>query len=282
MSVERAVEEGAGAGYTWHENCPSFRLERKAMPIHDWTRVDAGLFHAFHQGWIVHLCDALNEGVLPQDYFALPEQTIRGPIPDVLTLQLSSADHRPNGATPGLAVAVVPPRVRVVRRLEEKVYARKADRIAVRHRHGEIVAVIEIVSPGNKSSDAALRTFVTKTSELIEQGIHLLVIDLHPPSRRDPRGIHKLIWDELEEEDCDLPADKPLVLAAYEAGPDWVAYVEPVAVGDVLPDMPLFLSSGFYVPAPLETTYQTTWKHFPNPLKGLLENDAASNSSEEP
>ena len=22
------------------------------MPIHDWTRVDAGIFHAFHHGWI--------------------------------------------------------------------------------------------------------------------------------------------------------------------------------------------------------------------------------------
>jgi hypothetical protein len=252
------------------------------MPIHDWTRVDAGLFHAFHQSWVIRLCDALNEGVLPQDYFALPEQTIRGPIPDVLTLRLSSEDQRPNGAARGLAVAVVPPSARVVRRLEEKVYARKADRVTVRHRHGQIVAVIEIVSPGNKSSEAALRAFVQKSSDLIEQGVHLLVIDLHPPSKRDPRGIHTLIWDELEEEDFNLPADKPLILAAYEAGPDWVAYVEPVGVGDFLPDMPLFLGSGFYVPAPLEATYQATWRVFPAPLKGLLENDAANNSSEEP
>ncbi len=28
------------------------------MPIHDWTRVDAGLFHAFHQSWIVILSRA--------------------------------------------------------------------------------------------------------------------------------------------------------------------------------------------------------------------------------
>ena len=41
------------------------------MPIHDWTRVDAGLFHAFHQDWIVILARALNAGVLPPDYFAL-------------------------------------------------------------------------------------------------------------------------------------------------------------------------------------------------------------------
>jgi hypothetical protein len=37
------------------------------MPIHDWTRVDAGLFHAFHQRWISALSDALNCGGLPPD-----------------------------------------------------------------------------------------------------------------------------------------------------------------------------------------------------------------------
>jgi hypothetical protein len=241
------------------------------VPIHDWTRVDAELFHNFHQRWISALCDALNAGGLPGDYFALAEQSIRGPIPDVLTLRLSPGRDESTGSLPGLAVAAAPPRTRVVRRLDEKTYARKADRVTVRHRHGKIVAVLEIVSPGNKASNVELRAFVEKTSDLIERGIHLLVIDLFPPTERDPQGMHKLIWDEIAEEDFALPADKPLVLAAYDAGPPWVAYVEPVAVGDVLPEMPLFLKPEFYVPAPLEATYQTSWSVFPKPLKGLLE-----------
>ncbi|MFI5458172.1 MAG: DUF4058 family protein [Isosphaerales bacterium] len=242
------------------------------MPIHDWTRVDAGLFHAFHQSWIIILSRALNTGVLPADYYALPEQSIQGPIPDVLTLRLSSGRNEPNGTGSGLAVAVAPPRMRVVRRAEERIYVRKADRIAVRHRHGHIVAVIEIVSPGNKASTNALRTFVEKTSDLIMQGIHLLVIDLFPPSKRDPQGIHKAIWDEFVEEDFELPAEEHLTLAAYDAGPPPVAYVEPVAVGEALPDMPIFLKPEFYVPAPLEETYRITWDDFfPAPMKSLLE-----------
>jgi hypothetical protein len=36
------------------------------LPIHDWTRVDAGIFHHFHQGWIVALANALNAGKLPR------------------------------------------------------------------------------------------------------------------------------------------------------------------------------------------------------------------------
>jgi hypothetical protein len=165
------------------------------MPIHDWTRVDAGLFHAFHQRWISALCDAFNMGVLPRDYFALAEQSIQGPIPDILTLRLSTEPDQLRESGAGLAVATVPPRTRVVRHAEERVYVRKADRIAVRHRHGQIVAVVEIVSPGNKASTSALRTFVEKSSDLIMQEVHLLVIDLFPPSKRDPQGIHKAIWD---------------------------------------------------------------------------------------
>jgi hypothetical protein len=158
-----------------------------------------------------------------------------------------------------------------VRRAEEGVYVRKADRVAVRHRLGHVVAVIEIVSPGNKASRGELRSFVEKASVLIHQGIHLMVIDLFPPSKRDPLGLHKAIWDEFLEEEFELPADKPLVLASYDAGPPAVAYVEPVGVGDLLPAMPLFLKPEFYVPTPLESSYTASWNAFPAVLKHSLE-----------
>lgn len=241
------------------------------MPIHDWTRVDAGLFHDFHQSWTVALRNALNTGGLPPNYFALIEQKIRGPIPDVLTLKLASSSEEPSNGRGVVAVATAAPRTWLVRRNEADQYARKANRITVRHRHGDVVAIIEIVSPGNKGSRNELRAFVEKTADLIGQGIHMLVVDLFPPSARDPQGIHKAIWDEFVEEEFTLPPDKPLTLAAYDAGPPRVAYVEPVGVGDLLPDMPLFLKPETYVPTPLEATYMETWRLFPAALKGLLE-----------
>jgi hypothetical protein len=82
---------------------------------------------------------------------------------------------------------------------------------------------------------------------------------------------HKAIWDEFQEEELELPADKPLTLASYDAGPECVAYVEFVGVGDSLPEMPLFLRPEYYVPAPLDETYRTAWATFPAALKGLLE-----------
>jgi hypothetical protein len=240
------------------------------MSIHDWTRVDAGTFHHFHHRWTADLCAALNAGGLPPDYFALSEQVISGPVPDVLTLRLRDRDDKTEASRSGTAVATAAPRTRFITRVEEEQYSRQANRLVIRHRLGRVIAVIEIVSPGNKSSRDALRAFVEKMTNLLREGVHLLVIDLFPPSRRDPEGIHKAIWDELKDEPFELPPEKPLTLAAYSAGVVKTAYVEPVAVGDVLPDMPLFLEPEAHVPAPLEETYQTAWNSCPAVLKELL------------
>ena len=59
------------------------------MPIHDWTRVDAGLFHNFHQDWAIELVRSLNDGLLPPEFVALIEHRGVEAIPDVLT----SGDH---------------------------------------------------------------------------------------------------------------------------------------------------------------------------------------------
>jgi Protein of unknown function (DUF4058) len=241
------------------------------MPIHDWTRVDAGLFHDFHQDWTIELRRALNAGLLPEGFVALTDQQTGGPIPDVLTLNRGPRDRGKTEPGGGLAVAAAPPKARFVVEGEDDLYARRANRIRIQHRHGQVVAVIEIVSPGNKNSQTALRAFVRKASDLIYQGIHLLVVDLFPPSKRDPIGIHKAIWDEIEEVPFELPPDKPLTVVAYRASPTKTAYIEPVAVGDELPSLPIFLTDFDYVPAPLETTYRASWAAYPADFKPLLE-----------
>jgi hypothetical protein len=245
------------------------------MPIHDWTRVDAGLFHDFHQDWTIELRRTLNAGVLPPGFTALTDQQIGGPIPDVLTLHRRPTNPAPGESRGGLAVAMAPPSARFVVEIEEDTYARRANRIRIQHRHGQVVAVIEIVSPGNKNSQNALRAFVRKASDLIWQGIHLLVVDLFPPSEHDPQGIHKAILGEFAALPFELPADKPLTLVAYRAAPTKTAYVEPVAVGDDLPSLPIFLTEEAYVPAPLEETYRASWAAYPGDFKAMLEPGSA-------
>lgn len=241
------------------------------MPIHDWTRVDPGIFHDFHQAWTIGIRNALNRGGLPADFFAMTEQFVGGPVPDVVTLQRREAADRPAGPSGGVAVADMPPQARFVLSAEPDVYAHQANRLVIRHRLGRVVAVIEIVSPGNKNSQHALRSFVEKAEELLRGGIHLLVVDLFPPTLRDPQGIHKAIWDTIRDQPFALPDDKPLTVAAYCAGPPHRAYVEPVAVGDVLPPLPIFLDPATYIPAPLEATYQTTWEECPDVVREAVQ-----------
>ncbi|MDB5313533.1 MAG: hypothetical protein JWO38_7735 [Gemmataceae bacterium] len=242
------------------------------MPIHDWARVSPGTFHNFHYRWLAALCDALNAGGLPDGYFAMAEQRAGGPIPDILTLHLPPPPGgATNGHTTGPAVATAPPQTRFVVRSEVLEYARRANRITIRDDLGQVVAVIEVVSPGNKDSRNAIRAFVGKIGELVDHGIHLVVVDLFPPGPRDPQGIHKAIWDEIgPDQPFDLPKDKPLTVAAYEAE-SVTAYVEPVAVGDVLPGIPLFLTRRQHVRCPLEASYQAAWGVMPAPIRRLFD-----------
>jgi hypothetical protein len=92
-----------------------------------------------------------------------------------------------------------------------------------------------------------------------------------PPGRHAPQGIHGAIWDYVADEPYSLPADKPLTLASYEADPVLRAFVETVAVGDALPEMPLFLQPNRCVYVPLDRSYRMAWEAVPRRWKGVLE-----------
>jgi hypothetical protein len=247
------------------------------MPIHDWTRVDAGVFHDFHQAWVQEIKRALNR-LLPRDYYALSEQRGAGFEPDGLTWRSRGWDDGPDvapadddpDADGGVLVAA--PRATRVAETDLDYYRRKQTIVAVRHVSGdELVAVVEIVSPGNKSSRHALDEFVKKAAALIDHRIHLLILDLLPPTPRDPAGTHGRIWDEMTGQPYDMPPDKPLTLVSYEAGSALRAFIEPVAVGDRLPDVPLFLRPDRCLMVSLEATYAEAFASVPRRWRDVLE-----------
>jgi hypothetical protein len=236
------------------------------MPMHDWTRVAPGTYHNFHYRWIAAMMDRLNAGTLPAGYFAMAEQRVGGPEPDVITLAARDPEPPDGGGAPTLA----PPRTAIVERAENVRYARKTNRIAIHHGLGTVVAVIELVSPGNKDTRHALRSFARKAAALIRNGVHLLVIDPFPPGRYDPQGIHRAVWEQVTETTFSLPPGKPLTVVSYQAGIVPTAYLEPTAVGDPVPAMPLFLDDELYVTVPLEETYVATWAVLPAILRDLM------------
>jgi hypothetical protein len=254
-------------------------LEVVKMPIHDWTRVSAGTWHAFHLSWISEIQASLNDGRLPPDYYAQAEQ-IAGPWgPDVLTLQEPAppfAEDVDPTSEGGLAVAIAPPRVRQVEEVELEFYHRRRRTLVIRHSSGDrIIALLEIVSPGNKASQSALRSFVGEAVEAIERGFHLLIVDLFPPTPRDPQGMHAAIWGEIRPTEYELPANERLTLVAYAASNPTRAYIEPTAVGHELIEMPLFLTPERYINVPLEATYQAAYRGVPRRWRDVLESSCS-------
>jgi len=251
------------------------------MPIHDWTKVKAGIFHAFHHEWISQIAHALNDGLLPPEYYAMPEQAVSEFIADVLTLKGAEGPTEPLNALPSKAGQGVgtlsAPRLKPVAESELTYYRRKQKAIAIRSEEAgdSLISVIEIVSSGNKSGRKPMRAFVEKTASLLDKGIHMMVLDLYPPGRRDPHGIHAEIWSELEGDDTEylLPIDKPLTLASYESELGVRAYVNHVAVGDRLPEMPLFLMPQKTVSVPLEETYNAAFAAVPKRWRTVIESE---------
>ncbi len=260
------------------------------MPIHDWTRVPAGIFHDFHLAWIAAIRNALNGGVLPDDLYALAEARTGGAEADVLTLERAGDQGEAGEFDPplpwspeadngqgGVAVAERPPRFQVEETVAEVAFsARKQRRLVVRHVSGDrIVALLEIASPGNTDSRAAARQFVEKAAGAVMGGHHLSLIDLFPPGPQNPGGLHGAIWDELGGTPYAPPADRLLTLAAYRAADGATCYVEPTAVGRELPDLPLFFSPERYVNVPLAATYASAFAGVPRHLRARLEAAAA-------
>jgi len=243
------------------------------MPVHDWTRVDAGVFHDFHNVWIAALRNQLNEGLLPPDYYAMSEQHAGKYIVDVMTLHRPSVKGSPRAReTGGLAVADAPPQVR--RQISLSPTARSLRKtLAIRHVSGhQLIAVIEIVSPANKDRHEHVDEFLGKIEDALGHGVHVLMVDLFPPGKHDRDGLHCALWERMSDEPDEAPPPhEPLTLASYVAQTPIRAFLEHVAFGSRLPEMPLFINPDRYVKTPLEATYDTAWNGTPQVWREILQ-----------
>jgi hypothetical protein len=243
------------------------------MPVHDWTRVSDATFHDFHYSWVLEIKRALSRGLLPKGYYVMAEQ-FGGDLgaPDVLTLQAAGTQPSPEGPLAGTATLTeAPPVVHARTTINRDTYARRQRTVVVRHTSDDrIVAMIEVLSRGNKSSRHALRSFLDKAVAALDAGIHLLLVDVHPPGPRDPQGIHGALLNEIGTTDYALGSDRPLTAVAYVGGAVVEAFVAHFAVGEPLPQMPLFLTTENYVRVPLEAAYMAAWADVPPKYQEVL------------
>lgn len=123
-----------------------------------------------------------------------------------------------------------------------------------------LVGAIELVSPGNKDREQARQQFVGKCKSYVKAGIGLVVVDV-VTSRH--ANLHNELMDGLRGPLSSRLADVPCFVAGYRGSEDDArkrlqTWPYPVAVGEVIPSVPLVLRNGPALILDLERCYAET------------------------
>lgn len=214
----------------------------------------------FHNGWAYEIKRALNRRVLPPGYYAEAQVHIGSRVEvDVATFERAAPEHSGVSGNGGIAVAVEtwsPPTTALIM---PAVFPDEIE-VQVIHTLGgpHLVGAIELVSPGNKDRREACRAFAAKCASYLQQGVGLVIIDVVTERLAN---LHNELIDLLEQPQTFRFAEEtPLYAASYrpsrQASADQIElWLNPLAVGQVLPTVPLALRGGPTVPVELEATY---------------------------
>lgn len=216
-------------------------------------------WESFHSRWANSIADGLNQ-VLPRRYFTEVQIHLGSQIEaDVAEFERPTepAEEEGNGAAGGVALQTwAPPAATMV------MPAVFPDDIEVHVRDerddARLVAVVELVSPGNKDRLDSRRVFAAKSAVYLQRGIGLLVLDIVTNRQAN---LHNELVDILNlSEPFRMPAEVALYAVSY--GPMrrqeknhidvWMANL---AVGSALPLLPLPIRGYRFVPVDLEASY---------------------------
>ncbi len=211
-------------------------------------------WESFHGAWAYKIMEVLNRHVLPPGYFA--EHTMHvGPVEiDVPTFEEPSPAHvEGNG---GVAVQTwAPPAVALT------MPAVFPDEIEVRvfHQQGgpQLVAAIELASPGNKDRPETRRLFAAKCAGYLQARVGLVVIDVVTDRSAN---LHNEMIDWLQAPSARLDPEPSLYTVSYRpvqsaSGDHIDMWPTALALGRALPTVPLALHGGPTLPLDLEAAY---------------------------
>lgn len=218
-------------------------------------------WRSFHGAWAAAMARLLNQGVLPDGYYAVPLVDRDGPIEiDVATLQgregsgFESRGSEPTTWTapaPGVSVAVD---LATVDGVQVQVFADDGD--------PRLAAAVELLSPRNKDRPAARQAFAVKCVGYLQQGSSIVVVDTVTTRRADLRStILSLLGVEMGAASlapASLSAVSYRAVGHDEESQQLQVWPAPVALGQPLPTLPLWIASDYSVPLDLEASYQTT------------------------
>lgn len=230
------------------------------MPLLDHFRAPLKVTHpwmGFHSSWAAAIAQHLNQGLLPEDYYALPNVQLGGEVEiDVATLKQDAARDG------NVATAVwAPPQASLTMPVD--FVNLEVFEVQVLQDLGgpQLRAAIEIVSPANKDRPRQRRTFAVKAASYLQRAVSVIVIDAVTERLAN---LHAELLQALDLDPATAwQSPSHLYAGAYRtvlaAGSHRLdAWLEPLALGQPLPTLPLWLDAERCLPLRLEDTYTAT------------------------
>lgn len=222
---------------------------------------------ALHGGWPMMIVIDLNKRLPPQ-YTAEPNIHLGGFEIDATASELDPAAMPPVIGTGGETAAALatslawtvpaPTRAVATDRPETDEYE-----VRVYDDFRRLVAAVEIVSPSNKDRAKHRLAFAAKCVSLYQKGVAVSIIDL---VTERSENLYAQVLDMLGQSEPALEPTPPSIYATTfrwrELGARRASRFEswayPLAVGQPLPTLPLWLDVDLAVPLELESTYEET------------------------
>ena len=224
-------------------------------PVDDFTSWDV-----LHGGWPMTIVQQI-QGTLPPGYVAGPRVHLGSPVEiDFAAFRQTDSplyDPSPGGGTATATWTATLPVQAVEADLAE--FDEYEVRVYDTTRGRTLVAAVEIVSPANKDRPLSRNAFVGKCAALLRAGVAVSVVDLVTVRRAN------LFAELMAFVGQDGLAPAATAPPLYAASCRWLArgkktFLEavsvPLAVGQPLPTLPLWLAPDLAVPLDLEASYE--------------------------
>ena len=230
------------------------------MPLRDHFHTTSTLLNweAVHAFWPSAIVTRLN-ALLPKEYVAQPRLHM-GTLMELNIAALERESTYGSGdGDGGVAVATWAPAVPMI--LLDTEFPEPSEYEVNIYKQDEfrLVAAIELVSPSNKDRAENRQTFVNKCESLLKKDVCVTIVD---PVTSRTANLYGELLDELHAPRT--PISQSVIYAATcrgrRSGLRWrlESWEHELAVGAVLPTLPIWLAPGLMVPLELEATYEDT------------------------
>jgi hypothetical protein len=236
------------------------------VPLRDHFRSPLDDVHSWdelHGGWPAVLVQQLID-VLPEPYIAAPRVHL-GTLDEIKAASVHAPFAVARGQSTGAHGAIVTAGVgsQLTRTLEPQVPNQDVYEVRIydSRRNRQLVAAIEIVSPSNKDRPETRGTFVSKVAALLKHDICVSIVDVVTLS---DFNLYAELMNLLDSADPALGDEPPPIYAVtvrmrYDGHRRLMDnWYHPLAIGQPLPTLPIWLKETWAISLDLETSYEET------------------------